>query len=187
MAAIAQHLEPNRIPINRLGLYLFMASESMLFLALAATRFYLTGLSPIPGINEPLGLVLTLVLIASSVFGYRADGALAKGDRSSFLSNILVTLTLGVVFVLGVVYEWATAEAQVGQVTGTVFFSMTGFHVLHVLSGLVVLALVYRLGAKGQFTADSHWGVTAALRYWTFVDAVWLLCVWPVLYLISLT
>ncbi len=184
MAATAQHVQANRETINWLGLNLFIASESMLFLALAASRFYLLGVAPIPGANEFLGALLTILLLGSSFLGYRSSQAIARGDRAGFTRNLLLTILLGALFILGVAYEWSTAEITLRQITGTVFFTLTGLHVLHLLSGLVALVLIYRLGTKGHFSAEAHWGVTGAIRYWTFVDLMWIIIVYPLLYLI---
>ena len=100
-----------------------------------------------------------------------------------FLGDLRVVIPARL-FIGGVAMEWTSAEFGPGTPYGTAFFSMTGLHVSHLLSGLVVLVLVYRLGRRGSFSADDHWGATAAVRYWTFVDAMWLLVVFPTLYLL---
>ena len=66
----------------------------------------------------------------------------------------------------------------------TAFFAMTGLHASHVVSGVAMLALVYYLGARGHFSARDHWGVEAVVKYWHFVDVVWVFF-YPALYLIG--
>jgi cytochrome c oxidase subunit 3 len=61
---------------------------------------------------------------------------------------------------------------------------MTGLHASHVISGVVLLGLTYRLLAKGYFSAENHWGVEASIKYWHFVDVVWVFF-YPILYLMS--
>jgi heme/copper-type cytochrome/quinol oxidase subunit 3 len=184
MESAITHPPKSRLVLGEAGLWLFIASEAMLFLALVAARFYLAGLDRPAGLNEGLGLALTGDLLLSSFLAYRAEKALAQGNRSAFLGQLLGTLMLGALFVLGVALEWSTVEFPIGTAFGTAFFTTTGLHVVHLVSGLVVLVLVYRLGRRGHFSANDHWGVTAAIRYWTFVDAMWVLIVWPMLYLL---
>lgn len=185
ITATRYHTAPaNRIAINQLGLWLFIASEATLFAAFITARFYLAGAARPKGINEPLGAAMTLVLIASSILAYRGRAALARGDRATMLHSFLGTLGLGALFVIGVGFEWSTAEFSVSSPYGTAFFATTGLHVAHLISGLVALAVVYRLAREGHFSPESHWGVTAVVRYWTFVDVLWVLVIYPVLYLV---
>lgn len=183
----AHHEEEHDRPgINRLGLWLFMASESMLFLAMSAARFYLAGLSgPETGaVNLPLGLGLTAILLGSSFLGYQATGAIEQGRRRKALIALLLACALGFLFIGGVAVEWRSAEFTQATSYGTAFFAMTGLHVFHLITGLAGLLLVANLIRKGQFGPGDHWGVTAVVRYWTFVDVMWLVVVFPVLYLL---
>jgi cytochrome c oxidase subunit III len=178
--------EHDHAGMNRLGLLLFMASETMLFLAMAAARFYLTGTARPAALNVGLGLVLTAILLASSFAGYRGVGAITKGNRSGFITWIGIAAFLGIVFIGGVVVEWtgAATEFPVGTPYGTAFYAMTGLHVFHLLQGLLGLGLLLWLGVRGHFGPDDHWGATAVVRFWTFVDIMWLAVVFPVLYLL---
>ncbi len=176
------HAEPRRETVNRLGLWLFFCSEFFLFAALFAARFYLAG--PYHAkVNQPLGLAITLVLLVSGFTAYRAEAGIRRGDRSAFLRNLLVTILLGLVFLAGVGVEWATAEFAPSSIFGTAFFTMTGVHASHVLSGVVAFALAYRLGLRGHFSAERHWGVEALVKYWYLIDVVWVFF-FPVLYLV---
>jgi cytochrome c oxidase subunit 3 len=184
MAVATTHLEePRRLALNQLGLWLFFASESFLFAALVSARFVLTGTAH-PGVNQPLGLVITSVLLTSSVAAYLAESSMARGDRTNFLRYLLATITLGLLFVAGVGVEWTTAEFELSEPYGTAFFSMTGMHAAHVVSGIVMLGLVYNLGRRGHFSAERHWGVEATIKYWHFVDVVWVFF-YPALYLVG--
>jgi cytochrome c oxidase subunit III len=96
-----------RLVTNRLGLWLFILSDAFVFAGLFVSRFFLLGFYTRPELNQILGLVITVVLLASSFFMNRAETAMAYGDRKSFQRGVLITLILGVLFLIGVVgVEW---------------------------------------------------------------------------------
>lgn len=173
---------------NRLGLWLFLLSDSFVFGGLLISRFNLLGMER-PHLNQYLGFAVTAVLLLSSFFMNRAETSMANGDKKAFLSNIMVTMILGLGFAVGVVGgEWQLAKIE-GVIAnrdaaGGIFYMMTGMHAFHVLTGLVFLFFTWRNGKKGYFTAENHWGVEAAAVYWHFVDVVWIFF-YPALYLIG--
>lgn len=171
----AGHERYNRVQIDRIGYWMFLASESMLFLGLLASRFYLQGTFRPEALNQTLGLAITSILLLSSLTAYRAEVSIAHGDQSAFLTNTLFTILLGVVFLGGVAYEWSQAFLHFPPDTpfGTVFFSMTGMHALHVLSGVALLGILYLNGRRGKYSAQDHWSPEAIVKYWHFVDVVW--------------
>jgi cytochrome c oxidase subunit 3 len=181
--ALHLHEDAHRPAINQLGLWLFFLSESFLFAALFTSRFYLAGTSR-PHVDQALGLAITSILLLSSLTAYMSETAIARGDRGRFLGYVLATMFLGVVFAGGVALEWSQAEFERASPYGTAFFSMTGLHATHVISGVIMLAMVYYLGVRGHFTARSHWGVEAVVKYWHFVDVVWVFF-YPALYLVK--
>ena len=175
-----------KLGTNRLGLWLFILSDAFIFAGLFVSRFFLLGFYARPDVNQILGLVITVVLLASSFFMNRAETAMAYGDRKNFLRGVLVTLVLGVVFLIGVVgVEWQIAPFSPSDGTAaSLFFTMTGFHAFHVLTGVIFLAIVYRNGRKGLYSAERMWAVEAAAVYWHFIDVVWIFF-YPALYLIG--
>ncbi len=170
---------------NRLGLWLFILSDAFVFAGLLVARFYLLGDSR-PHLDQTLGLIVTSILLISSFFMNRAETAMALGDRQGFLRGTLITLILGVVFLVGVVgVEWQLAPFKASDgVMGSIFYIMTGFHAFHVLTGVIFLAIVYRNGRNGHYSAEEHWAVEACAVYWHFVDVVWIFF-YPALYLIG--
>ncbi len=171
---------------NRLGLWLFLLSDSFVFGGLAVARFNLLGLSR-PPLNQVLGLIVTSVLLLSSFFMNRAEASMEHGDRRGFVLGMTATLILGLAFVAGVLgIEWPSAIAEgvtpSASAAGAVFFMMTGMHALHVVTGLIFLGVVLRKGARGLYSPEKHWGVEAAAVYWHFVDVVWIF-LFPLLYL----
>ncbi len=172
--------------IRHLGLWLFFLSESFLFLALNSGRYFLLGLSRPAEINQLLGLTITSILLARSLTAYRAETSIAHGDQRLFLRNTLATIVLGSLFLVGVGVEWAQAFAHFPpqERFGTVFFTLTGMHGLHVLSGIVLLLFVFLHGQRGRFDAGKYWPVEGVVKYWHFVDVVWVF-IYPTLYLVA--
>lgn len=170
---------------NRLGLWLFLLSDSFVFGGLLVIRFGLMGLSR-PELSQLLGLVVTSILLISSFFMNRAEIAITHGDRKNFLVSLAITIILGVVFLAGVVgVEWQIAHFGPSDgPQGAVFYIMTGFHAFHVLTGVIFLIIVFRNGLKNIYSAEKHWAVEASAVYWHFVDVVWIIF-YPALYLIG--
>jgi cytochrome c oxidase subunit 3 len=170
---------------NRLGLWLFIISDAFVFVGLLVSRFYLFY-GERPELNQLLGFAVTLILLTSSYFMYRADTDMAHGNVKGFTRNILITILLGVLFLVGVVgLEWPTAPFSVGEnAMSSIFYTMTGMHALHVLSGVIFLYVVYRKGKNGYYTKENRFPVEAAAIYWHFVDVVWVFF-YPALYLMG--
>jgi len=173
---------------NRLGLWLFLLSDSFVFGGLMVTRINLLALSR-PELNQLLGLGVTTILLVSSFFMNRGETAMAHGDRKAFMTNTVITFALGLGFLLGVILvEWRLAIAEGltpdSGVAGAVFFMMTGMHAFHVLTGLLFLGIVLRNARRGLYSEEKHWAVEAATVYWHFVDVVWIFF-YPALYLIG--
>lgn len=172
---------------NRLGLWLFILSDLFVFAGLFVSRFYLLGAGVRPELNQLLGLGITVILLISSFFANRGEIAMAYGDRKAFERSFLITIILGVIFLIGVVgVEWQIAPHGPGQdVIWSLFYTMTGFHAFHVLTGVIFLVIVFRNARKGLYDAERHWPVEAAAVYWHFIDVVWIFF-YPALYLIGI-
>jgi cytochrome c oxidase subunit 3 len=175
-----------RIATNRLGLWLFLISDSFVFGGLLISRFYLLGMHR-PDLNQFLGLAVTSVLLISSFFMNRAEVQISRGNRRAFATNLILTMLLGILFLAGVVgVEWRLAPFGPSDgPQGAVFYMMTGMHAFHVFSGVILLSIILRNGLRGKYTAERHWGVEAAANYWHFVDLVWIFF-YPALYLIGI-
>jgi cytochrome c oxidase subunit 3 len=187
---------------NRIGLWLFLISDSFVFGGLMVMRINLLGLSH-PHLNQNLGLFVTGVLLISSFFMNRGETMLHNGDRKGFLNNTVITLILGLGFLLGVVLiEWRTVpwiaepvlalfgeHGEVAPLTpssgpdGAAFFMMTGMHAFHVFTGLILLGIIWINGKRGLYDVKQY-PVEAAAVYWHFVDVVWIFF-YPALYLVG--
>lgn len=177
-----------KVATARLGLWLFLLSDSFVFGGLLVTRFNLLGLTR-PELNQSLGLIVTAVLLVSSFFMNRAETQIALGNKKGFLTSTALTFILGLGFLIGVVFvEWPSAAAEGlsanSGAAGGVFYMMTGMHAFHVLTGLIFLIIIMRNGMRGLYTQEKHWGVEAATVYWHFIDVVWIFF-YPALYLIG--
>lgn len=182
-----------QLVMNRFGLWVFCFSESFLFIALLAARFYLwrdeTGLIR-PDLEQVPALVATIILLVSSWFMNRAEVAIGKGDMKNFNIGMWMTAILGTVFLLTVVFvEWGIGNPEPHILVsdgafGAVFFGMTGMHAIHVITGIILILIVWNNGRKGLYTNEQHWGVEACAIYWHYVDLVWVFF-YPALYLIG--
>ncbi len=177
-----------KLNTSRLGLWLFLLSDSFVFGGLAVARFNLLGLTR-PPLNQTLGLIVTTVLLLSSFFMNRAEVSMDYGDIKNFKLFTALTFVLGLAFVLGVLgVEWPSAIAEgvtpSTNAAGAIFFMMTGMHAFHVVTGLIFLFVIFRNGSRGKYSAEKHWGVEAATVYWHFIDVVWIFF-YPALYLIG--
>jgi cytochrome c oxidase subunit 3 len=169
---------------NRLGLWLFLFSEIFLFGALLAARYYLWG-DTRPDLDQTVGLITTSILLLSSFFMARAETAIGRNDRKIFLRSLVITAMLGVAFLVGVVgIEWGGHLKPTDGAFGAIFYAMTGLHALHVLSGVVLIIIIWYRGRQGDFSAERHWGVEGTAVYWHYVDVVWVFF-YPALYLIG--
>jgi cytochrome c oxidase subunit 3 len=193
MSAVAEpthdvHVEEasyeERLKRNRLGLWLFLGSEIFLFGALLASRYFLWG-NTRPELDQAVGLITTSILLLSSFFMNRAETAIGHDDRKEFSRSLLVTAALGIAFMVGVVgVEWGGHLKPTDGAFGAIFYGMTGLHALHVLSGVILILIVWNRGRKGDFSSERHWGVEATAVYWHYVDLVWVFF-YPALYLIG--
>jgi len=182
-----EHSYEYKADTNRLGLWLFLVSDSFVFGGLMVMRINLLGLTR-PELNQFLGLAVTAVLLISSFFMNRGETLMHHGDRRGFLRNTAITFVLGLGFLLGVVLvEWRLAIHEGltpdSGPAGAAFFMMTGMHAFHVFTGLILLAIIMANGRRGLYD-EKNYPVEAATVYWHFVDVVWIFF-YPALYLIG--
>lgn len=126
-----------------------------------------------------LPLVNTLLLVASSITLTIAHEGLKEGQRIICRNWLFVTLLLGFVFIIiqGVEYYQAVNHYGItlqAGIYGTTFFMLTGFHGVHVIIGVTILAVMFLRVLRGHFNGDDHFGFEAACWYWHFVDVVWI-------------
>ena len=176
--AQVQHAE---ISASTLGMILFIASEVMFFAALFGAYFTIRAGAdqwPPAGVESEVLLpaLATGVLIASSATAHLASASAERGDRAKTSAWLSVTIGLGVLFLGAQAYEYSQLGFSVADhAYGTLFYSMTGFHALHVFAGVVTLILIWLKNSRGHLSAGRAGPAIAAGLYWHFVDVVWLL------------
>jgi cytochrome c oxidase subunit 3 len=169
-----------------MGLWLFILSESMLFAGLIMVRFSLLGTETAEDLSQVTGLIITAILLLSSFTAYQAERSMSQGDVANTQRFLLYTIGLGLVFTAGVAFEWyeALKTFPPGSIFGSVFFTMTGLHAFHVISGLAIIAIVRGRVRREGSDRPNAWPVEASVKYWHFVDVVWVFF-YPVLYLLK--
>ena len=178
----------------KLGVWLFLASEVMLFGALFSTLIILrTGAESWPHgydvLNVPLATLNTMVLITSSVTMVLAWAALRLNDFGKFRLWLGTTFGLGCVFMVIKAIEYGSKFSHHHYPSSdnfyATYFTMTGLHGLHVLGGMVVFAYLLGPGSKMWKTKPEQFTnrIEVVGLYWHFVDLVWIF-LFPTLYLL---
>ena len=172
------------MPTPLVGMLLFIASEVMFFGGLFAAYFNARAIhaaewGPPSGAPElemlPIALPITIVLVASSFTMQFGVWAIRRGDQRAMRNWTMLTLALGVAFLIGQIYDYTTLGFGIGEgAFGTVFYTLTGFHGAHVFGGAVGLTILSARAAQGQFSRRNHVAVEAISMYWHFVDVVWI-------------
>jgi len=172
----------------------FVGSESFFFLALILSYIYYSRkggeLSSSAGYLDILKTaVFSAFLFLSSLTIYLAEIGLRRGNRKIMLTWLVATIILGIVFIVGQGIEYSRLfklNLTVNRnVFGSAFFTLTGFHGLHVVIGLIVLSIIVTMILSGRFRAIENSAFRSASVYWHFVDAVWV-AVFSVVYIGSL-
>ncbi|HET7089794.1 MAG TPA: cytochrome c oxidase subunit 3 [Anaerolineae bacterium] len=180
------------IPTTKFAMWLFLASEVMFFAGLIGAYIVLrSGAPEWPVVSEILNVPLvagnTFILIVSSVTMVRAFAAIEDGNPQGMRRMLIATAALGTIFLSIQAVEWSALLSEgtspSTSVFGSVFFTLTGFHGLHVLGGVLTLVVVIVNAFRGAFTQASHGGVELMGLYWHFVDVVWIF-LFTILYLI---
>ncbi len=176
----------------KLGIWLFLASEVMLFGALFSTYIILrTGAVEWPHgeLNVWLGMANTFILIGSSVTMVMAWASLKLNDFPKHRLYLIGTFVLAGVFLVNKYFEYADhitrGELPSHSTFLAVYYTMTGLHGLHIVGGMIVMAYFAGPGAKMWKSKPEQFSnrIEATGLYWHFVDLVWIF-LFPVLYLL---
>ena len=188
----AEHPETTTgLPNTKLAMWLFLASECLLFGALISTYVLYRGRGdgPFPAdvFDIPYTSVSSFVLLASSLTMVLALATAQRGDAGQMRLWLLSTALLGMTFVGGQVYEF-TVFAEEGltpqqNLFGTTFFVLTGFHGVHVTVGILMLLSLVGMSYVGRLPRDPSFPIEMVGLYWHFVDIVWIV-IFTVVYLI---
>jgi heme/copper-type cytochrome/quinol oxidase subunit 3 len=177
---------------GKLGIWLFLASEVMLFGALFSTYIILrTGSIEWPQgeLSVWLGMINTFILIGSSVTMVMAWASLKMNDWGKHRLYLMLTFALAAIFLVNKYIEYADhinrGELPSHTTFLAIYFTLTGLHGIHILGGMVVMAYFLGPGAKMYRTSREQFvnRIEYTGLYWHFVDLVWIF-LFPVLYLL---
>ncbi len=177
---------------NKLAMWLFLGSECLLFGGLISTYMLYRGRvsdGPHPSsiYDIPFTSVSSFVLLMSSLTMVLAVSAAQKGDDKKTNLWLLVTALLGSTFIGGQVYEFTAFYREgLGFTTslfGSSFYTLTGFHGVHVSVGIILLLSLMGIIRKNRVTGNKAEVVELIGLYWHFVDIVWIV-IFTLVYLI---
>ncbi len=179
---------------GKLGIWLFLASEVMLFAALFSSYILLrVGSTEWPHgydeLNVPMAAFNTVVLIGSSVTMVMAWASLKLNQFSKFKLYLGLTILLALTFLVVKYFEYehhlVAGEGPWHSTFLAIYFTMTGLHGLHILGGIIVNSYLWGPGTKMWKTEPERFTnrIEIAGLYWHFVDLVWIF-LFPVLYLL---
>jgi cytochrome c oxidase subunit 3/cytochrome o ubiquinol oxidase subunit 3 len=191
-ATANDHVTGTGLSDNKLLMWVFLGSECLLFGGLISTYLIYRGrfaAGPAPGdiFDIPFTSVSSFVLLMSSLTMVLALSALQRGDIRNNRLWLLTTALLGALFIGGQVYEFTTFLREgLGYTTSpfsSAFFTLTGFHGVHVSVGIVMLMSLYVSSLRGNLRRESAETVEIVGLYWHFVDVVWIF-IFTVIYLV---
>lgn len=166
---------------TRLGMLLFLASEAVFFIFLIVAYIYYHG-DVIGGPTAKSSLdpvktgVFTIILLSSSATIWMAERAFRKRSKA-FHYWMAGTIACGGVFLYGEISEYMKMlhkDVTISRnVFGSTFFTLTGFHALHVTVGLIMMSILLALSLKDRLRVRHGVAVQSISYYWHFVDIVW--------------
>jgi heme/copper-type cytochrome/quinol oxidase subunit 3 len=180
------------LPHTKLAMWLFLASECLLFGALITTYVLYRGRSlepPFPSdvFDIPYTSVSSFVLLASSLTMVLALAAAQQLDFGRMRLWLLTTALLGMTFVGGQVYEFTVFYHEGLKLStnlfGTTFYVLTGFHGVHVTVGVLMLLSLFGMSFANRLPKEPAFPIEMVGLYWHFVDIVWIV-IFTVVYLI---
>ena len=165
------------------GMVFLIFTEATFFTILLTSYWYLRfrhgPVWPPDGIDKPklfLVSIMTPILLLSSGPMHWAELGIKKGRQWQLRLGLLLTIAMGATFLGLQAKEYVETLKQFTPRTdayGTLFFSITGFHGIHVAVGLLVNLWLQFYAWRGRFTEDRYLPVEVGVMYWHFVDAVW--------------
>jgi len=173
--------QSSRVDARTLGMFLFIASEIMLFGSFFTAYFFVRVANgtawPTPGHELPVFVagINTIILVTSSFTMHWALQAIKRGNRAGLKAGLTLTFLLGLTFLLTQLLEYSRIGfAPYTDAFSTIFFCLTGLHGAHVFVGLTLLLAATVRSYRGHYSADAHHGVEIPGIYWHFVDVMWI-------------
>jgi heme/copper-type cytochrome/quinol oxidase subunit 3 len=161
------------------GLLTVIATEGALFVYLLFSYYYYDvqfGAEWRPG-DPPLTLAIVnvVILVVSNAAAWFGMRGIERGRRGELLAGFGLALILGLGFIVVQAIEWSSKSFSLQSSTyGSVFFTISGFHLAHLVAGELMLLAVLLWAALGYFDRWRNLPVLIVTAYWNFVLAVWL-------------
>jgi len=190
--AHAAHATSTGLSNNKMGMWLFLGSECLLFGGLISTYMLYRGrhsenLGPDQVFDIPFTSISSFVLLMSSLTMVLAVSSAARKDDARTKLWLVITALLGATFVGGQVYEFTSFYREgLGFTTSlfsSSFFTLTGFHGVHVTVGIIMLLSLTGILSRSNVPGDKAEVVELVGLYWHFVDIVWIV-IFTLVYLI---
>lgn len=162
------------------GMWSVIATEAALFAYLLFSFYYVASQAhgPWPAAGLPklrIALPDTLILVAASGTVWWGERGVRRGHRGQLRLGLAATLVLGIIFLGLQMLEWRDKSfTPASHAYGSLYFTITGFHMAHVVAGLVMLACLLLWALLGYFDVRRHSAVSIGAVYWHFVTVVWL-------------
>jgi cytochrome c oxidase subunit III len=162
------------------GMITVIVTEAALFAYLLFSYFYIAsqahGAWPPAGLPSfRIALPDTIILILGSVTVWWGERGIRNGDNRKMMLGLAATLVLGIVFLVLQYFEWmGKTFSFTSDVYGSLYYTVTGFHMAHVLIGLLMIATILVWTALGYFGKPRHAAASIGAIYWHFVTVVWL-------------
>ncbi len=173
---------------GKIAMWIFLVTDAMSFSGFLLGYAVVRSSKPWPVPSEHLGIALsgfaTFLLVCSSVSMVLSIDACKREDKKGMLNWLLMTIIGGAAFLGIQVYEYAhlihqgltlSHFAHGNNLFGSTFYMVTGFHGLHVFSGVVYLICMYVNALAGKYDHGHYGQLEIAGLFWHFVDLVWIL------------
>jgi cytochrome c oxidase subunit 3 len=171
----------SRVTPGILGMFLFIASEIMLFGAFFTAYFFVRVVNGTPWPTPPFHLpvfvagVNTAILVTSSFTVHWALQSIKRDNHAGLKAGMLLTFLLGLTFLVTQGREYSRIGfAPKDGAFATIFYCLTGLHGAHVFVGLTLLLFTTIRAFRGHFSSEHHHGVEIPGIYWHFVDVMWI-------------
>jgi cytochrome c oxidase subunit I+III len=188
-----EHWPLEKLSKEKIGIWVFIMSEILVFGSLIAAYFYVrTNSTAWPVASQThdvtLGMVNTIILLTSSLAIILALYSIQKGNLLGLKISLGATFALGFVFLdIKLGFEWPALISSGFTINSglpaSTYYALTGVHAVHLAVGMVAVGYLLIRAFNGGFTATKHSGVENVGLYWHFVDIVWMF-LFPLFYLI---
>ncbi|HEY7198211.1 MAG TPA: cytochrome c oxidase subunit 3 [Gaiellaceae bacterium] len=176
--------QSSRVDARLLGIYLFIASEIMLFGSFFTAYFFARVVNgPAEWPPKPyelpvyLALLNTIILVSSSFTMHWGLQSIKRNNRAGLIAGLALTFLLGLTFILIQAREYTRLGFAPSDLAfGSTFYGLTGLHGLHVFVGLNLLLYALIRSIRGHYgpAPHDHLGVELPGIYWHFVDVMWI-------------